>query len=166
MALQQRLGVPWIATGDMLRSAIADGTELGKAVQRYVANGELVPDEQMIALIRQRLLQPDAAHGWIMDGYPRTAFQAEELDFLLDELNQQLSRVICLDVPVPVLIARSTARARPDDTADIIQRRIDLYHERTTPILEYYDMKKCLVRVDGTQAVGDVQQAILQTIGL
>jgi len=164
--LQQRLGVPWISTGDILRQAIADGTELGKTVQNYVAKGDLVPDDLMIALIRQRLLQADAVNGWVMDGYPRTAFQAEELDFLLDELEQRLSKVICLEVSTSVLVERSLARARPDDTSEIIQRRIDLYQECTMPILEYYEVSKRLVQVDGTQSIDQVQQAILSIIGV
>jgi adenylate kinase len=120
----------------------------------------------MIALIRQRLLQPDIANGWIMDGYPRTAFQAEELDFLLDELEQYLSKVVCLEVPISLLVERSIMRARSDDTSEIIQRRIDLYQERTMPILEYYEVSKRLVRVDGSQSIDQVQQAILSAIGV
>lgn len=165
-ALQQRLGVPWISTGEILRQEVASGSVLGHAVRSYVETGELVPDDQMIALIRQRLLQPDAANGWIMEGYPRTAFQAEELDFLLVELKQQLTQVICLDVSTPVLVARSLARARSDDTDEIIQRRIDRYQERTVPILEYYEVSKRLVRVNGDQSIEQVHQAILSAIGV
>ncbi len=164
--LQQRISVPLISTGEILRQEIASSTNLGAMVQEYVAQGELVPDDLMIALIRQRLLQPDIANGWIMDGYPRTAFQAEELDFLLDELEQYLSKVVCLEVPISLLVERSIMRARSDDTSEIIQRRIDLYQERTMPILEYYEVSKRLVRVDGSQSIDQVQQAILSAIGV
>jgi len=166
--LSRQLDILLVSTGDVLRTAIAakdsDGeaqTELGRQAQGYLEQGELVPDGVMIQFIRDRLIQPDAAKGWILDGYPRTAFQAEELDFLLDDLNQHLTEAILLEVPAAILINRSLARARADDTPEAIQRRIDRFHECTTPLLEYYAMRDRLVKVNGDQAIDAVQQEIL-----
>ncbi|NJR49335.1 MAG: adenylate kinase [Leptolyngbyaceae cyanobacterium CSU_1_3] len=163
--LHQKLGIPFISTGEILRTAIATQTELGKQVQSLVESGELVPDEQMIEWIGQRLTQPDITQGWLLEGYPRTAFQAEELDFLLDALHQRLDYAISLEVPDSILVERSRLRARTDDTPDILQRRLMLFHERTQPLLEYYQMRDRLLRVDGSQTVEHVQQEILKKLG-
>ena len=158
------LGVPHISTGDILRQAIAAQTELGQHVQSYVEKGEFVPDKIMIALIRQRLQQPDAASGWLMDGYPLTAFQAEELDFLLDELQQQINWAIWLDVVDETLVGRSIQRSRPDDTPLVVQRRITLIQERTVPILDYYGYRQRLLKVNANQPIDVVQQMIRQKL--
>lgn len=158
------LDIPWISSGEMLRQAIATQSDLGKTVAAVVKKGELVPDEVMIELVSQRLSQPNAAHGWVLDGYPCTAFQAEELDFLLDRLDQKLNWAIWLDVSHEVLVQRSMERSRPDDTPDAIQRRIDLLYERTVPILDYYDYRHRLVKVNGNQPIDAVQQEIRQAI--
>lgn len=170
--LHQKLGILQISTGDILRTAIAakdsDGesqTELGRQAQHYLERGELVPDEIMIGFIRHRLLRSDAKNGWVLDGYPRTAFQAEELDFLLEDLNQHLDFAIYLEAPTKVLTDRSLSRAREDDTPEAIQRRIELFLERTTPLLEYYEMKKKLLRVNSEQPIDAVQQEILKKLG-
>jgi adenylate kinase len=170
--LHRHLEVSWIATGDILRTAIAardsDGdsqTELGRQAQNYVERGELVPDEVMIHFIRQRLLRPDATSGWILDGYPRTAFQAEELDFLLEDLNQRVDYAIVLEAPESVLINRSLSRGREDDSLEAIQRRIELFLERTAPLLEYYQMRHCLLRINSDQPIEQVQQEILKKLG-
>lgn len=162
--LSHALGIQWISTGDMLRQAIVAQTRLGEKVATRVKQGELVADEDMIELIRQRLLQPDVANGWLLDGYPRTAFQAEELDFLLDDLKQRLTVAIVLDVPDAVLVERSLARARADDTPEAIQRRIALFQERTIPLLEYYEMRDRLLRIDGAQAINRVHEDILKPL--
>lgn len=162
------LKIPVIDTGETLRRAIAASksetsvlSDLGRQVEPYVMAGELVPDPIMIQLIRDRLLQTDVTTGWLLDGYPRTAFQAEELDFLLEDLGQQLSWAIFLEVSNPVLLNRSLARSRVDDQPDIIQRRIELFHERTVPILEYYEHRDRLLRVPGDQLPENVTQAVL-----
>ncbi len=171
--LQSRLKIVWISTGDILRAAISaqdsDGesqTELGRLAQHYVAQGELVPDETMIQFIRQRLKRADVKNGWLLEGYPRTAFQAEELDFLLDDLNQQLDYAILLETPDSILMERSLSHARQDDTPATIQRRIDLYQERTIPLLEYYEMRDRLLRIRGDQPIERVQQDILTGLGV
>jgi adenylate kinase len=155
------LSIPWISTGEILRGAIAAQTELGEQAQSFVEQGELVPDGMMIQFIRDRLLQPDVSTGWLLDGYPRTAFQAEELDFLLDDLKQHLDKAILIQVPDPVLISRSLNRGRVDDTEEVIQRRIALFLERTTPLVDYYEFRDRLLHINGNQSTDEVHQEIL-----
>ncbi|MEL7037958.1 MAG: adenylate kinase [Cyanobacteria bacterium J06592_8] len=156
--------IPDIATGDVLREAIAIRSELGVQAQTYVENGEFVPDEIMIEFIRQRLLQPDVSEGWLLDGYPRTAFQAEELDFLLEELEQHLDWAIYLNVPEEVLASRTIQRLRSDDKPLIIRRKVELFHERTMPILEYYSMRGRLLDIDGNQPPEKVTEEIFSQL--
>lgn len=177
--LCRHLGIVEISSGNILRRAIASQTDLGQKAQPYVEKGELVPDEILIEFMRQRLLQPDTANGWVLEGYPRTAFQAEELDFLLEELNQQLDWAIYLTVPESVMMTRSVARSqnyakdsttsaksRLDDHPKIVPRRIELFHERTVPILEYYDYRQKLLTINGDQPPEQVQQNILHKLEL
>lgn len=158
------LSIPWIATGDILRGAIAAQTNLGRLAESYNEKGELVPDETMIDFIRQRLLMPDVANGWVLDGYPRTAFQAEELDFLVDEFGQKVDWAIYLNVPDAVLMSRSLGRCRADDQPEIVQRRIELFRDRTIPILEYYDHRQKLLTVSGDQPPEQVHQKIVKML--
>jgi len=162
--LCSQMQIPWICTGDILRQAIADQTPLGSQAHLYVEKGELVPDPTMIEFIRQRLLQPDVINGWLLDGYPRTAFQAEELDFLLDDLGQRLDWAIWLDVSSEVMMERSQERSLQDDQPEIVKRRIELFQESTIPILEYYDQRHRLLKINGNQPLEQVQQDILQKI--
>ncbi|MCT7952038.1 adenylate kinase [Ancylothrix sp. C2] len=162
--LCQQLNIPLIGTGDILRQAIIAQTELGQQAQPFVEKGELVPDPTMIEFIRARLLLADAAAGWLLDGYPRTAFQAEELDFLLDDLGQRLNWAIWLEVPEPVLMSRSLARKRPDDQPEIVQRRIDLFYQCTIPIMEYYERRNRLLKINATQPLEKVQQELLEKL--
>jgi len=176
--LCQQQSIPLVSTGDILREAIASQSDLGQQVQPYVEKGELVPDTLLIEFMRQRLLQPDTAKGWLLEGYPRTAFQAEELDFLLDKLQQKLDWAIYLEVPESVMNHRcigklnnpdskvSQANSRPDDQPKIVQRRIDLFHERTIPILEYYGYCHRLLTIDGNQLPEEVNQEILKKLKL
>ena len=176
--LCRQLGISEISTSDMLRQAIASQSELGRQAQVYVEKGELVPDPILIEFIRERLLQDDAAkgQGWLLEGYPRTAFQAEELDFLLDDLGQRLNWAIYLEMPESVMMSRLIERSRKakaiaftgevrlDDHPEIVQRRIDLFHERTIPILEYYGYRHRLLTINGDQSPEQVQQDILQKL--
>jgi len=164
--LQAAFNIPWISTGNLLHQAVDAQTPLGKKVEPIVAQGELVDDATMIELMRDRLQHPDAANGWLLDGYPRTAFQAEELDFLLDELNQKVDWAIWLDVPKAVLMERSLGRSRTDDHPEAVQRRIELLYERTLPIMDYYGYRKRLLKVDGNQPPDEVAQAIQQQLGM
>jgi adenylate kinase len=176
--LCSQLNVPLVATGDILREAIASQTDLGRQAQPYVEKGELVPDPIMIEFMRQRLLQPDTTRGWVLEGYPRTAFQAEELDFLLEDLNQQLDWAIYLKVSESVMMHRCIQRsqrapenensqggeARSDDRPEIVKRRIELFYDRTVPILEYYDYRQRLLTIDSDQPPEQVQQEILEKL--
>lgn len=158
------LDIPLISVGDILREAIASQTDLGIKAQPYLEKGELVPDETMIKFIRQRLLEPDVDKGWLLDGYPRTAFQAEELDFLLDDIGQGLDWAIYLEVPQELLVSRTLARSRSDDRPEIIERRIELFQERTIPLVEYYEYKQKLLKIDGKQSAEEVRQNILSQL--
>ncbi|MBO9998451.1 MAG: adenylate kinase [Cyanobacteria bacterium SID2] len=162
--LCENLSIPWIATGEIFRNAIATDTELGRQAAPYVEKGELVPDPITIELIRHRLTEADARDGWLLDGYPRTAFQAEELDFLLHDLGQELDWAIWLDAPVPILMQRSLDRSREDDAPEIVRRRIDLFHQRTIPITEYYEPRHKLLRIDANRLVEDIQQDLLDRL--
>lgn len=158
------LEIPCVDMGQILRRAIASGTELGHQAEPYVEKGELVPDEILIQFVRDRLLEPDVSNGWLLDGYPRTAFQAEELDFLLEDLGQKLRWAIYLNVSDDVLMARSLKRSRADDTPQIIRRRIEVFHQRTVPILEYYEPRGHLLDINGDHPPEQVSQDILDVL--
>ncbi|MEO1377772.1 MAG: nucleoside monophosphate kinase [Cyanobacteria bacterium J06635_10] len=162
--LSIHFNTPIISTGDILRQAISRLDELGRDAQSFVKTGELVPDEMMIDLIRHRLRQPDISSGWVLEGYPRTAFQAEELDFLLDDLGQKLSWAIYLQVPETVMVNRSLGRSQTEDRPEIIQRRIKLFYERTIPILEYYDRRSRLLTINGDQSPKAVEDNIITSM--
>jgi len=162
--LAQQLGVPHIATGDILREAIAAGSELGQKAQAYVERGELVPDTLLADLIRERLNQPDAQQGWILDGFPRNVNQAQFLEQLLGELGQQYDRVLNLDVPDEVLVERLLARGRKDDTEATIQRRLDVYREQTAALIDYYRQRDSFCTIDGNRDRERVTEALKQAV--
>ena len=162
--LSQQFGIPAISTGEILRAEVAAGTELGHQVAATLEKGELVSDRMMIDLIEKRLGQPDAAQGWILDGYPRTAFQAEELDFLLDKVGQRVDKAIWLEVPAAVLMVRSQNRGAIDDSPEALKRRIENLLEITVPMLDYYDYRQRLLKVDGNQEPDEVKRSILTAL--
>jgi adenylate kinase len=162
--LHDSLNLPVISTGEVLREAIAANTFLGAKAKPYVEKGELVPDELSIQFMRMRLLQPDTNKGWLLEGYPRTAFQAEELDFVLEDFSQQLDYAIYLKLDESVMIERSRARSRFDDQLEIVQRRIKLFRERTIPILEYYEPRQKLLTINADQSRELVEREILQNL--
>ena len=163
-------GLPHIATGDILRQAMAEDTALGRQVKPIYDSGRLVPDDLMIELIRERLSKPDAQEGFVLDGFPRTFVQAEALDTMLREIDKQLDLVLELQVPDEVAIERLTRRAelerRPDDTPEGIRRRLALYHEETEPLVEYYRARGNVVGVHGdrseNQVFAEIQKALEQ----
>ncbi|NEO84702.1 MAG: nucleoside monophosphate kinase [Spirulina sp. SIO3F2] len=163
-ALSQALQLPSIAVGEILRTAIVQNTLLGQKAQTAVLQGQLVPDEVMIQFMRLRLLQEDAKVGWIMEGYPRTAFQAEELNFLLESFQQRLDWAIYLEVDEATMLERSAARSRADDAPEILQHRIKAFHERTLPILEYYAPRNRLLSINAQAAPDQVTAEILQKL--
>ncbi|MEL6250087.1 MAG: adenylate kinase [Cyanobacteria bacterium J06648_16] len=159
--LSAQFGIPAISTGEILRSAVAAGSDLGQQVAATLEKGELVSDRVMIDLIQARLNEPDAAQGWILDGYPRTAFQAEELDFLLDAAGQRVDKAIWLEVPAAVLVVRSQNRGAIDDSPEAVKRRIETLLEVTVPMLDYYEHRQRLIRIDGNQSPDEVKRSIL-----
>ena len=158
--LSAEYGVPHIATGDMLRAAIADGTELGRKAEPLLNAGRLVPDEIMIGLIRERLDREDALSGFVLDGFPRTTVQAEALDANLEEIDRPLSVVFEFQLPEEVCVERLQRRAleegRVDDTPEAIRTRLQLYHEQTEPLVEYYRVRGNLVGVPADRPVQEV----------
>ncbi len=163
--LSDHFAIPYVSTGNLLRAALTQDSELGDQARQYVEQGELVPDEVMIEFIQTRLRQADAAHGWVLEGYPRTAFQAEELDFLLDALAQRLDRAILLEAAEAKLIERCLQRGLTDDQPEVIQRRIQLFYERTLPLLDYYRYRNRLLEVSGEPPPEVVFAQILAALG-
>jgi adenylate kinase len=161
-------GIPHIATGDILRAAMAAGTELGGKVKPIYDAGGLVPDDIMIELIRERLCADDAANGFVLDGFPRTAVQAEALDGMLDEIGRPLSVVLEFQLPEEVSIERLTLRAqeegRADDTPESIRNRLRLYHEQTEPLIEHYRARGNLVGVPANRPIEEVFEEIQRAL--
>jgi adenylate kinase len=157
--LVERLGVPQISTGDMLRAAVAAGTEVGRQAEALMARGDLVPDEIVIQVARERLGQEDARQGFILDGFPRTPGQAEALDGLLGDLGTPLERCVCLQVPEEELVARLLKRAeiegRSDDNEESIRNRMAVYREQTQPLVDHYRAQDVVREI---QAVGTVDE--------
>ena len=152
--------IPHIASGEILREEMAAGTELGKRVKDVYDRGDLVSDDLMIELIRNRLEQPDTESGFILDGFPRTTAQAEALEQILSDLGRSFSVVFALQLPDEVAFERLRRRAevegRPDDTDDAIQRRLDTYHRETEPLVEYYRTRGNLVPIHGNRKENEV----------
>ena len=163
--LASALGVPAISTGAMLRDAVALGSALGRKVEGVMASGALVDDGLMAEVVRERLGQPDAAGGFLLDGYPRTTGQAATLDSILDEHREKLDAVVMLDVPEPVLVARAVARQRADDREEVVRERLRVYREKTEPLVAHYERRGLLRRIDGERAVDEVTVAILKILG-
>jgi adenylate kinase len=152
--------IPHISTGDMFRAAIASGSALGKRVEPVLASGQLVPDDVTVALIRDRLSEPDAADGFVLDGFPRNLAQAEALDEMLAEIGRHLDVVLFFDLSDEVATERMLARAasenRADDTPEVIAERLRIYHEETEPIVSYYRVAGRLAQFDGDRSIEDI----------
>ncbi|NMF82262.1 adenylate kinase [Nodosilinea sp. P-1105] len=162
--LSEDMGVPHISTGDILRAAVAEGTSLGQKAEVYMNAGELVPDELMLGLIRERLDQPDAQQGWILDGFPRTVPQAEFLNQLLDDIKQPFDFAVNLDVTDEVIIARLLKRGRQDDDESVIRHRLDVYRQQTEPLIDFYRSRQRLVSINGNQTMESVQANLKQVV--
>jgi adenylate kinase len=192
--LSSRFGVPHISTGDMLREAIAEGTELGKQAAPIMADGKLVSDDLMIGVINDRLAKPDAVKGFILDGFPRTLVQAEKLDNLVGNDGEPL-RVLQLLVPDDAIVRRITLRrtcsscgaiyhleneppandsicdrcgaeviARADDNEEAVRKRLEAFHRQTLPVATFYRTKSLLREVDGVGPVDEVFERIEQSL--
>ncbi len=190
-----KLGVPQIATGDMLRAARKAGTELGRKADEFMARGALVPDEVVIGLVDERLREPDAAAGFVLDGFPRTVPQAENLEKILAKRGRAIGHVVLLEVPDTLIIERITGRlvgettgriyhrqydpppspdrgeggerllVRDDDREEVVRPRLANYAAQTAPLVAWYGNKGLLRRVAGVGAVDDVPQSIFRAIG-
>ncbi len=149
-----------------MRSAVANGTELGNKADAYMSAGELVPDDLILNLIRERLSEEDAQLGWVLDGFPRNVPQAEFLIKLLDQIEQPADFVINLDVTDEVIVARLLKRGRADDEESVIRNRLDVYRRQTAPLIDFYRSRQQLVSIDGNQPMEAVYaslQAVIST---
>ena len=163
-----RLGISAISTGDIFRANVAGGTPLGVEAKKYMSQGEYVPDSVTNAMVRSRLSRPDAATGFILDGYPRTVSQVEFLDQVLAEQGAKLDSVITLVVDVEEvvkrLLRRADAEGRSDDTEDVIRHRLKLFAEQTAPLAEVYEARGLLTRIDGMGPVSEVATRMLAVV--
>ncbi len=189
-------GLPHIATGDMLRAQVSEGTELGREAKRYMDAGELVPDEVIISMITERITDDDARDGFLLDGFPRTHQQADALADALAELDRRLTAALLIDVPDDEVVRRLAGRRmcvkspshiyhvefdppkhedvcdqdgsrlvqRDDDKPEVVRNRLDVYHEKTAPLIAYYDDQGLLRRIDGTREPTEVHDHIRAVI--
>ncbi len=191
----ERLGLAHVATGDLFREAMVRQTKLGRQAEPYVKRGEYVPDQITLGLVCERLRQPDARAGVILDGFPRTLEQARGLDALLAEMGAAVDRVVYLDVPEEELMGRLTGRwtcrncqavyhvlynppkqpgvcdacggelyQRPDDTPEVVRRRLEVYSQQTAPLVDRYRASGVLVRVAGDGSPDEVTRAVLDVL--
>jgi len=168
--ISEEYGIPHIASGEILRAEMNAGTDLGRRVKDVYDRGDLVSDELMIELIRNRLEQPDTESGFVLDGFPRTTVQAEALDTMFADIGRNLSVTFALQIPDEVAFERLRRRAelegRADDTDEAIQRRLDGYHRETEPLIEYFRTRGNLVPIRGdrseNQVFTEIQQALEQ----
>jgi adenylate kinase len=191
-ALIDRLQVPHLSTGDMLREAVAQGTDLGKQADAYMKSGGLVPDDLVIPIVVERIKESDCGTGFILDGFPRTEPQAEALDKAMEEAGVQLDAVLLIEVPDDLIVERITGRRmdpetnaiyhlkfnpppeeivprlvhRKDDTEEACRARLTKYHGETAPIIPHYDAKSLLRRVDGVGDPGEITTRAFSALGL
>jgi len=168
--LAEEREIPHVSTGDMFRASIAAGSPLGRRVEPILASGELVPDELTVALIRERLSEPDASRGFVLDGFPRNLAQAEALDAMLTEIDRELDLVLFFDLDQVTSTERLRKRAviegRDDDTPDAIARRLELYHEQTAPLVELYRTSGRLVPIRAERTIDEVASEIAEALDL
>ncbi len=166
----EHFGVPAISTGDIFRRNVSEGTELGVQAQGYMDAGEYVPDEITNQMVRNRIDEPDAEPGFLLDGYPRTVAQVEELDEMIEFTGHKLDAAVVLTVDSDEIVGRLLQRAqtegRADDTEEVIRRRQDLYVEQTEPLIEQYRERGLLVEVDGMGEVAEVTERIFKALDI
>jgi adenylate kinase len=189
--LIEKYNIPQISTGDILRNAISQGTKLGLEAKSYMDKGNLVPDEVVNGLVKERLQQEDCQKGFILDGYPRTTKQAEKLDEILSDLGKKIDKVLALDVPNEDIIERITGRRtskktgkiyhikfnppidekmedlvqRADDTEEVVKKRLENYELQTAPVLDYYKAQGKVVIVDGTKKPEEITKDLIRILG-
>jgi adenylate kinase len=193
--LNEDLRLPYYATGDILRAAVRDETELGRTAKEYMDRGDLVPDEVIVGVIAERIDSSEALDGFILDGFPRTTPQAEALDAKLGELGRGVTAVLLIDVSDDEVVRRLGGRrtceanghvfhvefeppkeegvcdidgspliVRDDDKPEVIRKRLETYHEKTEPLVSYYDSRSVLRRIEGEAAADEVAEQIRRTL--
>ena len=164
----ERLGIPAISTGDIFRAHVAGSTELGRRARAYMDKGEYVPDSVTNAMVADRLAEDDAASGFLLDGYPRTAAQVDALDDTLSERGEALDVVVEItadaDAVVERLLGRAAEQGRADDTEPVIRRRLEVYAEATAPLAAIYEGRGLLLRVDGMGGIDEVTDRIMAAL--
>ena len=174
--LMRRHGIPQLSTGDMLRAAVQAGTAVGLKAKAIMERGGLVPDAVVVGIVAERFVEPDAANGFILDGFPRTVAQAEALDLALEHRGLKLDAILELEVDPDVLVGRIEKRAaetvaaggtvRPDDKPDVLAKRLATYREQTAPVAAYYADTGRLKAVDGMASIETVSAAIDRALGV
>lgn len=166
--LAEAFSIPAISTGDIFRENVKNETELGTQAKAFMDRGEYVPDSLTNALVRDRLDWDDAANGFLLDGYPRTADQVVELDGILGDKGESLNAVVLItadsDEVVRRLLGRAQEQGRADDTEDVIRRRLEVYAEQTAPLIDVYSKRNLVIEVDGLGAVDEVTSRILEAL--
>ena len=166
--IAEHFKIPAISTGDIFRANVSKGTPLGVEAKRFMDAGEYVPDEVTNLMVRDRIDEPDAVSGFLLDGYPRTLSQVEELDGMIKFTGHELDAVLVLTVDQDEIVARLLQRAqvegRTDDTEDVIRRRQEVYSEETEPLIEIYRDRGILIEIDGMGEVGDVTQRVFDAL--
>jgi len=166
--LAETFGVPAVSTGDIFRFNVKNETALGLQVKAFIDAGAYVPDSLTNAIVKDRLEEPDAAAGFLLDGYPRTTDQVEELDRLLEAEGTKLDAVVLItadtDEVVSRLLKRAEEQGRADDTADVIRHRLDVYAEQTAPLIDVYGARGLVITIDGLGAVNVVTDRILAAL--
>lgn len=161
-----KYGIPQLSTGDMLRQAVQEGTSLGLKAKSIMDSGKLVDDTTMIAVIGDRIKRKDCQHGFILDGFPRTLAQAQELQTQLDGLGLNIAHVLVLEVDDDALLKRIRTRSaqaearRDDDTAEVLKKRLAIYHQQTAPVLPYYEQQGLQRHIDGMQSIEKIARDI------
>ncbi len=171
--LVERHEIVQLSTGDMLRAAVAAGTEIGLKAKAIMDAGELVPDDVVVGIINDRIEKADAKNGFILDGFPRTVGQAEALDAMLKQKGLKLDAVIEIKVDEGILLSRIEKRAgetpggpRADDNADALKKRLAVYKEQTAPLVDHFRSKALLKTVDGMKGIDEVSRSIEDALGV
>ena len=166
--LSEVFGIPAISTGDIFRANVKNETPLGLEAKSYMDRGAYVPDELTNKLVRDRLQNPDCVNGFLLDGYPRTADQVEELDAILKETNSSLDAVVQLTADTDEVVKRLAKRAieqgRSDDTEDVIRNRLAVYEEQTAPLISVYASRGLLIMVDGLGEIDEVTSRVREAL--
>ncbi|MCW4351877.1 adenylate kinase [Hoyosella sp. YIM 151337] len=161
--LSEKLGIPHISTGDLFRANIGQGTPLGLEAKAYTDAGKLVPSEITNRMVEQRVGEPDAANGFLLDGYPRTVDQAAALEQILDDLGTKLDAVLSFVVDEDIVVERMLGRGRVDDNEDVIRTRLRVYRDETAPLLEHY--ASIVKSVNGIGEVEEINQRAMSALG-